>query len=209
MGEGWSRGRERISSSLHSQDGAGCGAQPHDPEILISVEIKNWMPNQVRHPGAPPFSLFKKISHKSHQTRITNRCSSQTWAEGVPSGFTMALAQHLRQSLHCSQTGLKQQNTQLRIISTKQVSMLRAIQKQWRMLGIQIGLPPPLRKPRHFFSTYGPEKKVLGFHLCGMQLLGPFTCSVAFLSHEGPAYNAGHSRARVVDGERLLLLPPG
>jgi len=28
------RGRERISSSLQAEHGAGCGAQSHDPEIV-------------------------------------------------------------------------------------------------------------------------------------------------------------------------------
>lgn len=55
-GRGWQgqkRGKEKISDWLHTQCGPQCGAQSHDPEIMIWAKIKSWMFSQLSQPGAP------------------------------------------------------------------------------------------------------------------------------------------------------------
>lgn len=47
------RDRERISSKCPTEWGARCGARSHNLEIMTPVEIKSWMLNQLRNPGAP------------------------------------------------------------------------------------------------------------------------------------------------------------
>ena len=51
-------GRERILSTLHAQCWAQCGAQSHNPEIMIWADIKNPTLNQLSHPDNPFFNKF-------------------------------------------------------------------------------------------------------------------------------------------------------
>ena len=49
------RERERILSSLHTQQGL-----ISHPEIMAWVKIKSWMLNSLSHPGAPQFRMLFK-----------------------------------------------------------------------------------------------------------------------------------------------------
>ena len=57
------RERERISSRLHTQHGAQCRAQSHNPGIMTWADIKSRTVNH--HPGAPnsPFFLINICSN--------------------------------------------------------------------------------------------------------------------------------------------------
>ena len=48
---------ERISSRLHAGQGARCGTQSHDPEIVTWAKIKSQRLNQLSHPGTPSWDL--------------------------------------------------------------------------------------------------------------------------------------------------------
>ena len=54
QGRGRERGRQRISSRLHTvSTEPDAGLEPTTVKIVTSAKVKNWMLNQPSHPGAP------------------------------------------------------------------------------------------------------------------------------------------------------------
>lgn len=56
-GEG-QRGREKILSRLHPQNGARCRAWSQNPKVMTWAKVKSTMLYRLSHPGAPPWNLF-------------------------------------------------------------------------------------------------------------------------------------------------------
>lgn len=65
------RGRERISSRLHTKCRAGYGVWSYDPEIMTWAQIKSWMLTGLSHTDAPTGKLFR-INPKWSHHKVTS-----------------------------------------------------------------------------------------------------------------------------------------
>jgi len=58
----WGReGEGQADSTFHTEHRAWHWAPSHNPEIMISAQIKSWGHNKLRHPHAPEWGKFIKV----------------------------------------------------------------------------------------------------------------------------------------------------